>query len=89
MYPSLHISTFFFIVQPYRKNSVDMSVDAETAVPRVESSAEELAKAAVEIQVSGLVLGNPVGFFVYEWRQFYCGFCMQVVLLRIIVVDLG
>lgn len=66
-----------------------MSADAETTIPRVESSAEEQAKAAVEIQVSGLILGNPVGFFVYEWYQLYCGFCMQVVSLRIIVVDLG
>lgn len=41
-----------------------MSADAETAILRVKkSSAEELAKAAVEIQVSGLILGNPVGFF--------------------------
>lgn len=40
-----------------------MSAETETIVPRVEGSAEEQAKAAVEIQVSDFIFGNPVVLF--------------------------
>lgn len=42
-----------------------MSAEMETTFTRVKSSAEEQAKAAVEIQVCGLIFsGNPAFFYI-------------------------